>query len=339
MRHPIGISRQPTVSSEYLRLFASAAQGRGLDVSPILTASGIDRSILDRRGARVGAGAAEEAWKRVIERLDDPLFGLTMNETIPRGVVGLLDYVVMTSDDIGEGLGRLSRYAPLMGDAEQLTLVMQGNEAHFRFYDSNEVPYPIEMIMGLFARKARDQFGRSWSLKRVCFTHAPLGPRAVYERVCQAQVLFEMPFTEAVFARDLTEMEMPGADPRLNAILTPEAETALATVTPPAPPPSFVDSVKLALADGVHERDLTLNRLADNLGLSTRTLQRRLRAAGVTHRQLVRDVRQDLAQQSLATGVTQGRIARNLGYSGTGAFQRAFKRWSGMTPGHVRRAR
>ena len=51
------LSRNATVSSEYLRLFAFAAETRGLDVGPILAASGIDRAILGRRGARVGARA------------------------------------------------------------------------------------------------------------------------------------------------------------------------------------------------------------------------------------------------------------------------------------------
>jgi len=93
------------------------------------------------------------------------------------------------------------------------------------------------------------------------------------------------------------------------------------------------------LADGLYDQDFTLTRLADRLGVSARTLQRRLHAAGVTHRGLVRGVKQDLANRSLATRISQGQIARTLGYSGAGSFQRAFKRWNGMTPGQHRGAR
>ena len=91
------------------------------------------------------------------------------------------------------------------------------------------------------------------------------------------------------------------------------------------------------LEDGLNERDLTLTRLADQLGVSTRTLQRRLRAAGVTHRALVSGVRKEIAARALASRVSQGQIARALGASGAGAFQRAFKRWSGVAPGELRR--
>lgn len=338
MRQPMPISRHTaTVSSEYLRLLATGAEARGVDIRSIFTACGIDRATLGRRGARVGAVAAGEALKRTSRRLADPLFGLTLNETLPLGAMSLIDYVVLSSDTVGDGLGRVARYAPLMGDAERLTLTVHGDEARFRFHNGNDIPYPIEMIMGVFARRARDLFGPSWSLKRVCFAHAALGPRATYDRICRAPIQFEMPFTEAVFARDLMALPMAGADARLNAILTAEAETALAALAPPVGAPSFVDAVKRTLEDGLHERDLTLTRLADRLGVSARTLQRRLREADVTHRGLVRDVRQDLATRALDARLGQGQIARTLGYSGAGAFQRAFKRWSGMTPSQRRR--
>jgi AraC-like DNA-binding protein len=338
-RHGEGASalaRTTTVSSEYLRLFTVGAEARGLDVQPIFAASGIDSAILGRRGARVRVGAAVEAWHRSTKRLGDPLFGLTLGEKLPMGAMTLLDYLVMSSANVGDAVARIARYAPLMADSERLALTVQGDEARFRYHNDTNIPCAIEMIVGMFMMRARDLFGPSWSVKRVCFAHAPLGPLATYDRICQAPVLFEMPVTEVVFARDLTALPMTGADARLNAIFVAEAEAALATLAPAVAAPSFIDTVKRALEDGLHERDLTLTRLADQLGVSTRTLQRRLRAAGVTHRGLVSGVRKDLAARSLAARVSQGQIARTLGYSGAGAFQRAFKRWSGVTPGQLR---
>jgi AraC-like DNA-binding protein len=326
-----------TVSSEYLRVFTAGAEARGLDVQPIFAASGIDSAILGRRGARVGGGAAIEAWQRSTKRMGDPLFGLTLGERMPLGAMNMLDYLVISSANIGDAVGRVARYAPLMATSERLSLTVEGDEAHFQYHNVANIPYAIEMIVGMFAQRARDLFGPSWSLKRVCFQHAPLGPRATYDRICQAPVQFEMPVTEIVFARELMAAPMAGADARLNAIFVAEAEAALATLAPPMGAPSFIDTVKRVLEDGLNERDLTLTRLADRLGVSTRTLQRRLRAAGVTHRGLVSGVRKELAARSLAARVSQGQIARALGYSGAGAFQRAFKRWSGVTPGGLRR--
>jgi len=332
-------ARSATVSSEYLRLVTAGAEARGLDITPIFAACDIDRAILRKRGARVSARCAAEVWKRATVRLGDPNFGLTVAEAIPLGAINLLDYLVLSSRAVGEGLGRIARYSSLMSDAEQLSLTVDGDEARFRFHNGNGIPYPIEMIVGIFTRRARDLFGSSWSLKRVSFAHAAQGPRTVYDRICQAPVQFEMPFTEAVFARDLLDLPMAGADARLNAIFTAEADAALGALKAAAGEPTFIDTVRQVLADGLYDQDFTLTRLADRLGVSARTLQRRLHAAGVTHRGLVRGVKQDLANRSLATRISQGQIARTLGYSGAGSFQRAFKRWNGMTPGQHRGAR
>jgi len=331
------VAPNPTVASESLRLLASGAEVRGLDAGPIFSACGIDPTILGRRGARVAAAPVAEAWKRVNQRFRDPLFPLKVCEGLPLGAVSPLDYLVLSSPDVGTGLAQIARYAPLLSDSEILSLVVNGNEAHYRYENRIEIPYMIEMIVGVFARRSRELFGPNWSIKRICFAHSALGSRATYDRICQAPVFFDMPFTEVVFSRELTTVPMPGADPRLSAILVGDAEAALSAVARRTNTPSFIDTVKQVLHDGLHERDLTLTRLADQLGISTRTLQRRLRGAGVTHRSLVRHVREDIANRSLATRASQGHIARTLGYSGPGAFQRAFKRWSGVTPGQLRR--
>jgi AraC-like DNA-binding protein len=325
-----------TVSSEYLRLVAAGAEARGLDIGPIYVASGIDRAIVGKRGARVSAGAVADAWKRTTRRLGDPLFGLTLAPAIPLGAMSLLDYVAMSSADVGAALAAVARYSPLMSDAEWLGLTVHGNEARFRFHNGADIPYAIEMIVGLFVRRTRELFGPDWAIKRVNFAHLPQGSRATYDRICQVPVQFGAPFTEAVFARELLSKPMPGADQHLNSVLTAEAEAALEALAGPSATPSFITTVVRTLEDGLREQDLTLSRMAEQLGVSVRTLQRRLRAAGISHRGLVRDVREGIAHRSLATHVSQGQIARSLGYSGAGAFQRAFKRWSGMTPGQHR---
>ncbi len=208
-----------------------------------------------------------------------------------------------------------------------------------RIHTVRDQPQPIELIVSMFAERARGHFGSSWSLKQVSFAHEALGPHEAYDRVFQVPVRFGMPFTEAVFERELLDMPMEASDPRLNAILTAQADELLATVPRSTTPASLVETIEQALTSGLNIGDFTLSGLADHLGLGARTLQRRLRAEGLTHRSLVRRLRHEMAVRSLATPVTQNQIARTLGYSGTGAFQRAFKAWSGVSPAKLRRKR
>jgi AraC-like DNA-binding protein len=346
MRQPMLTSRQDappgppargTVSAEYLRMLAYAAEARGLAPAEIFSSEGIDPTILDRRGARVAMEPVSRAWDQIVRRLQDPLFGLQLVETLPFGAGDILDYLVRSSGTAGEAMRLLIRYAPLMSDADHLALNVSGREARVMFRTAGDVPHTCEMIVGLFARRSRELFGSSWSLMHVSFAHESLGPTAAYDRAFQAPVFFGMPFNEAVFRRDLIDVPMIGADPRLNAILKAQAEGFLSALGPPPSPPTFMETVEQALMNGLSEGDVTLTRLADHLGLNTRTVQRRLRDMGATHRGVVRKLRLDIAARSLAgPQASQRQIARALGYSGTGAFHRAFKSWSGMTPGEVR---
>ncbi|HVZ87448.1 MAG TPA: AraC family transcriptional regulator [Polyangia bacterium] len=328
-----------TVSTEYLRLMALGMETCGLSLAPIFAATGIDPAILDRRGARVPHEPVEQVWAMAAEQLGDPSCGLAMVEALPFGAGDLLDYLILSSATVADALTKLTRYEPLLCDSDRSRVVVSGNLASIRFGSAHALPYPREMVVGLFARRSREMFGPTWSLKHVSFTHEPLGPAARYERVFQVPVYFGMPVDEAVFARDLLQMPMQAADARLNAILTDQAEGLLSSIAPPPPRATFVETVQQAVRHGLTEGNFTLTRLAEHLGMSARTLQRRLQGEGLTHRELVRGLRHDLAARALDAPVSQGQIARALGYSGAGSFHRAFKSWAGMTPGEQRGGR
>ena len=76
-----------------------------------------------------------------------------------------------------------------------------------------------------------------------------------------------------------------------------------------------------------------LAQVAQDLGLSSRTLQRRLREQGFVFGQLVEEVRRRLAQSYLDEGrLSVSEVAYLLGYSELSAFSRAYRRWTGAAP-------
>jgi AraC-like DNA-binding protein len=85
----------------------------------------------------------------------------------------------------------------------------------------------------------------------------------------------------------------------------------------------------LVLADSAS----TLVSVARRLGMTRRTLQRRLKANGTTFREALAAARLELATQVLAEAISTAQAAAILGYSEAAAFHRAFKRWTGTTPG------
>jgi AraC-like DNA-binding protein len=100
---------------------------------------------------------------------------------------------------------------------------------------------------------------------------------------------------------------------------------------------SLSDRVRQILMQEVPGGNPSLEWVASRLALSPRTLQRRLRDEGTTHVALLDDLRRDLAIGYLKEKrVPIGEIAFLLGFSEPSAFHRAFRRWTGSTPGEVR---
>lgn len=347
MRQRVLISRRPpkdalprgagSVSSEYLSFIAYGAEARGLAPAKILRSVGIDPAVLVQRGARVAFELIPRVWQTIGDRLRDPLFGLRLVDLIPFGAADLIEYLLRHCATAGEALQMMVRFTPLLIDAERQGLTVSGNDARLQLRTGGHVPAAAELFAGLIMRRSVEIHGPAWSVRSVSFTHHAQGPRSAYDRVFQAPVRFGMPFNEIVFPRELLDLPQPGADARLKMILLAQAEAQLAKLGPPPRSASFIERVTGLLAQGLAGGDPSLTRVADQLQLSMRTVQRRLRAEGVTHRDIVRKLRLDLASRSLAgPDASQRQIARALGYSGAGAFHRAFKRWSGLTPGQVR---
>jgi AraC-like DNA-binding protein len=97
--------------------------------------------------------------------------------------------------------------------------------------------------------------------------------------------------------------------------------------------------VRELLVDALEAGEPDVDAVADELAISGRTLQRRLRDEGTSFREVLATTRRDLAEALLATGVgSVTEIAHRLGFSETAAFSRAFRRWTGQSPATWRRA-
>jgi AraC-like DNA-binding protein len=107
----------------------------------------------------------------------------------------------------------------------------------------------------------------------------------------------------------------------------------------PNPTESVLEALEYALTQGQGANPLLIARTARRLGMSARTLQRRLRASGTSFSDLLRRKREFSAVDMLCQGHSIAEIAKTLGFSEHSAFTRAFKRWTGTSPARFRGAR
>jgi AraC-like DNA-binding protein len=143
---------------------------------------------------------------------------------------------------------------------------------------------------------------------------------------------------DVVFPNDVSRLPNISADPYLNRLLIKYCDEILDRRNVPAD--ALRPNVENAIAALLPHGHANLEKVAQRLGIASRTLRRRLRSENLSFARLQRDVRIALAKRYLAErNLPISRIAWLLGYSEISTFSHAFKRWTGRTPRAVRSQR
>ena len=132
------------------------------------------------------------------------------------------------------------------------------------------------------------------------------------------------------------EVPQLAADPAMSSIMERHLSRLLRDLPPDE---TFAARVRHVLIEELRRGEPTLDRLAARLRMSERTMQRRLSQQGTSLQALLDEVRHDLSLRHLGESRESiAEIAFLLGFSEVSAFHRAFKRWTGSTPGAYRQA-
>ena len=139
------------------------------------------------------------------------------------------------------------------------------------------------------------------------------------------------------FDLDDLNLSLTSADEQLLSVLQGYGDQVLAEIARQSP--GLVVSVERAIAEQLGAGSVTLETVASGMGMSPRTLSRKLAAEGTSFFRLLEDLRKSLSKSYLRdSNLVLAEIAFLLGYSGLGSFNDAFKRWTGHSPGQFRTA-
>lgn len=283
--------------------------------------------LLDLEGVlRLTQAAAEEAG-------DDAL-GLHLGERWDLGSLGVLSYAVFNAPTVGTALRNLDRYGRSHIQGGGIRLSTRGAEAWLGYElavrDPELARQHVEAAATVGVRILRRLLGDGFQPRRVLFGHRR--PREVSEhrRVFGCAPEFGCSDGLAiVFDASVLPLPVPGADRRLLPLIERHLAESLADGEEDAWLSELRGAVTRSLCDG----SPSIRSTAKQLGMSVRTLQRRLEAHDVAFRDLVAETRRTLAQRYLAEGSANlTEVAFLLGYSELSAFDRAFRRWTGSTP-------
>jgi len=332
------LGRLPTSSGTITRLACDRLRANGVSVEPLLRQANLTPLQIEDDGARIKVRDQIKFLNLAAAALDDDLLGfhLALEPDLRR--MGLLYYVLASSDTMLDAFRRAARYTCLVNDGIVQTSI-EGNDFGValryvgvsRHLDTHQV----EFWMTVVVRVARHLSGLRLFPARVRFAHQRKANTAEFADLFGDSLEFGAPADGAIFAPTVAQLPVASADPYLNRILLAYCEDALAKRR--CAGTSFRSSVENAVVPLLPHGMARAEEVARRLGASGRTFARRLSSEGLTFSKLLENLRHDLARRYLAEGeLSVSQIAWLLGYQEVGAFSRAFKRWSGETPRDIR---
>ncbi len=194
-----------------------------------------------------------------------------------------------------------------------------------------------EMTLAVLLQAVRVVAGSATVPVSVHFEHRRPGNTAPHRAFFRAPLHFGTGMNTIVFDRRLAALAVPNADPRLLGVVSQFIGEAKQSPQPPAS--TIVELVAFALRPLLPAGRPTLAAVGKQLGMGPRTIQRRLAEAGLSFDACLDAVRAELAREMLlAPELEMKEVAFLLGFSGSPAFCRAFKRWTGDSPGAFRQS-
>lgn len=328
----------PMVSTAVTRGMLLTAAARGISVPALLAAVGLSQEQLADGDALLPLSVHLALWQQAAQLSGDERFGLHMSESVPRGAFGLREYILRNSPDLEAALRSLIRYQGLL-IPNILRLVYEGETVRIEHAPPRGLGpatrHAGEFVIANLVRQIQGLLRVPVRPAEIWFQETPPSDLSEYARIFSCPVYFERPANALVLDRALLTLEVQGADAALAEILTRQADAVLARA---GDPEDLVGKVQRVICTEMKGAAPPLSRVARQLGLSPRNLQRRLQEEGTSFHKLLDQTCHEIAvHQIQKQRLPASEVAFLLGYSEVSAFHRAFRRWTGMSTAQFRK--
>lgn len=330
-----------SVSTVMVRVLVDAVERGGVPREELLRSQGIDPARLTEVDGRFDLAEFAQLQIRAMDLTRDEGLGFHMAERTPDSAFDLIAHLVSHSPTLREAVGLCMQFQGLLMDDSQVALRETATTAtlHYRFARSFERADRMhtEFVVAGFLRLARVFGGPGVAPKVAAFEHARPAHSPEYVKVFGDVVRFGQSTTALTFDRAALDRVQIHQHPELFTMLRSHAERALERVAVGVGP---ADQVRRYLLARPAASIPDISTAARDLGLSVRSLRRRLAADATSYRALVQATLEASAGHLLRDPrLSIQEAAGALGFSNVGAFHRAFRRWSGMTPTQYREER
>lgn len=327
------------LSVGFIQSLAQAMRTHDCDPLPLLLDYGLDAGRLAQAGARLSIPRYMRLGHAAIELTGDCALGLAMGRASRLSQAGLAGITAAQAPTVREAARTLMRFEPLYASnyRGQSSFHEDWAGAWLRFYSIS--PYNgynrfvVDSLLTGWIQQLSDVAGQQVKAQRVDIEfEAP-----AYAHLYPPQTSFACEHNQLRLDHASLNLRNPDHCPSTWQHLLQLCEQELERVTRTRTLSERVGQLLGPLLNG--GREPSLDEVAARLKLPVWTLRRRLADEGTQFRAILNDTRRDLAMTYIRdTELVLGEIAYLLGFASAEAFQRAFKRWSGQTPGEYRRS-
>jgi len=330
----------PMAGGGLSRLAIARLESAGVPVAPLLKRAGLTPEVIADPEERLSVRSQVALLDEAAIALKDDCLGFTLARDFDPRQIGLLYYVMASSQTLGDALKRVARYSQITNEA-LVVGYREGNRLIISLSYSG-VPrhserHQIEFCMFGVLRLCRLLTGQNLAPQHFSIAHHRSGANSEMARFVGTKVEFGADRDEFALNADARGLPLIHADPYLNNLLLKNCEAALADRR------GNVSELRTRVENEIssllpHGRML-VEDVARSLGMSERTLARRLSDEGLNFTEILQQLRRDLAVRYLDDRKLHvSKIAWLLGFHEVSAFTHAFKRWTGKTPREMRTA-
>lgn len=326
-----------TVNAKVVRAALGAAQGLGLDARALAEAWHVSEA-LTNVDARFPHAAWCGLWQDMLRATGSEALGIEAAERLPWGHWDVIDYLIGTSDDLGTALRRFERYFAVISTGVTHTLEADGDPVRLvRRYAPEcmtRMLAPAEFAFANVVIRMRAALGFHWCPLAVEFAAPAPASDAAQRRLFGCPVRFEVETSAILIERAALGLRMRSPDPDLCRILERHAEMLVGQLGTET---DLGGRARRAILVGLRDSDVSVSSTARRLGMSVRTLQRRLQESGQSFEDLVDATRRELARRYLGDPTLSiQETAHLLAFGDLRGFYRAFRRWEACTPAEYR---
>ncbi|HEY0314552.1 MAG TPA: AraC family transcriptional regulator [Allosphingosinicella sp.] len=320
----------PQVRAVALTHYVAVARSVGLDGFEMLRGVGIDPGLLEDAETRIPASAASRLLTQSALRSGCESFALRLAELRSFASLGPLSLLLRHERNLRAVLRRMIAYRGLMTQALDFELVDEDEETRIVLTFIPEVERQgVELGMALTCRFLGGAIFGGWHPAEVHFQYSEPADARVHQRIFRAPLVFNARFNGFVIPTASLDRENASADPEF----VEHARSYVDLLARDLPTTSLADQAGAAIRGLLPAGGVTLPKVAGQLAIHPRALQRKLSAAGLRFAGLVETIRGNVARDLLAnTDLAVTEVALLAGYASAAAFSRWFAASAGEPP-------